>query len=540
MASSRSGLPPVGGGTLASVLGDGTTGSGSAVPAVEAARFLAQATFGPTRADIALVQERGIAGWIQDQMSLPASSHLARYRLTSPLDSTRQDPRMEAWWWTALNAPDQLRQRVAFALSEIFVVSDLGAGLGARGAAMASYYDVLVQGAFGTFRSLLERVTLHPVMGVWLSLAGSRKADVAKGTHPDENYARELMQLFTIGTARLNPDGTPVLRGRAPVPTYTQDDVAGAARALTGWVLASKDTWTSPMVAAASRHDTGRKGIVGGVVIPAGGTPASDLAVLLDTLCAHPNTAPFIARLLIQRLVTSNPTPGYVARVAAVFGDDGSGARGNLGAVVTAILTDDEARNGAQSVGPAFGKVREPLLRVTHLWRAFSGEGSGGQVDFPHPEVPLGQAPLRAGSVFGFFSPQYAPSSLAHAGLVAPELQLANEASLPTTDDFLMRALARTAVVPTVVNRVLGLAGGQDLSSGGEHNVSIDITYEEALSNDVAALVDELDLVLMGGALDATFRDQLERYLLTVPAGKARVTEAVAVLITSPQYLVQR
>ncbi|HVU71731.1 MAG TPA: DUF1800 domain-containing protein [Mycobacteriales bacterium] len=536
MAVGRSSLPPILGGSTGAVL----SGVGSApVSAVEAARLLAQATFGPTRTDIALVQRLGIAGWIDQQMKASATSHTTRYLQNSPADANQQTLRMEAWWWTALNAQDQLRQRVAFALSEIFVVSDLGAGLSDKATGMTTYYDLLVRGAFGSFRTLLEQVTLHPVMGSWLSLAGSCKADPAKGTHPDENYARELMQLFTVGTVLLNPDGTPVRRAGKEVPTYTQDQVSATARALTGWVPSSSGPWNEPMVANAAHHDTGTKRIIGGHLIPAGGSPGSDLAAVLDTLFAHPNVGPYICSLLIQRLVTSNPTPGYVGRVAAVFADDGTGVRGNLGAVVAAILLDDEARNGPSTVG-GFGKVREPLLRITHLWRAFSGEGVGGRADFPHPEVVLGQAPLRAGSVFGFFSPQYAPTALARAGLVAPELQLADDASLPTVDDFVMRAIAKTAVVPTVVNKVLGLAGGQDLSTGGEHNVCIDISYESALSKNVTDLVDELSTVLMAGSLDATFRQQLEAYLATVPAGATRVTEAIAVLVTSPQYLVQR
>jgi uncharacterized protein (DUF1800 family) len=497
-------------------------GGAPAPTRVEASRFLAQATFGPSAQAIDELCQLGYDDWLSTQLALPATSHVARFQRTAPGKNDQQRWRQEAWWWSAITAPDQLRQRVAFALSEILVVSDLGPGLGGAALGLAHYYDVLVNGAFGSFRQLLHDVTVHPVMGQWLSLAGSTKANPAKGTHPDENFARELMQLFTIGD----------------VGAYTQAQVEDTARALTGWVhdWSTGNPWTTPMVASPARHDTGAKVIVGGARIAAGGTVQSDLDAEHEAVVDHPSTASFVTRLLIQRLVTSNPTSGYVARAAAVF----SATPGDLTATVSAILTDDEARHGIEQLGTAFGKVREPLLRVTHLWRALGGQGTGGRYDFPAPEVPLAQAALRAPSVFGFFSPGYTAPALSQLGLVAPELQLANDVSLPTADDFFFAALTHRTSVPAPVGQAVGLAGGQDQTGYGQHNVSVDLTALTILARDPSALLDELDVVLLAGALPGDLKQRLATYLATVPDATNRAAEAVYLVMASPAYLVQR
>jgi uncharacterized protein (DUF1800 family) len=296
-----------------------------------------------------------------------------------PLNNYRQD----AWFRNAMHGPDQLRQRVAFALSEIMVVSQNGALLRAP-FATASYYDMLATNAFGNFRQLMQDVTLHPAMGVYLSMLGNRKPDAARNIRPDENYARELMQLFTIGLYQLDDDGQPLHDANGDrIPSYEQADVEAFAHVFTGWTYAGATSFTTakrttanqivPMQAYPAEHAPGEKRLLdypGATkpILPAGQTPEQDLADALDNLFDHPNVGPFIAKQLIRKLVTSNPTRNYVYRVAKVFDNDGTGTRGNLAAVVRAILFDSEARN--PPANDRLGKVKEPVIKLTQLWRA--------------------------------------------------------------------------------------------------------------------------------------------------------------------------
>ena len=532
----------------------------------DAARFLTQATFGPTLSEIAYLRQVGYAAWLGEQFAMPASYQ------TPYLDAAAPDPgpftRMEAWFRHALGGQDpfvpaivhrdQLRQRVAFALSEIFVVSDRNDALYQQPYGMAGYYDVLVRNSFGNYRQLLEEVTLHPAMGLYLSMMGNMKPDPVRNVRPDENYAREVLQLFSIGLVRLNPDGTPMrdAMGRT-IPTYDQFTVKGFAHVFTGWNFAdcpyyegcwfndyTAPSWRVPMVAYPAHHDTaGSKQLLDypGVALPAGvlgpgGTAPGNLDAALDNIFRHPNVGPFIARQLIQRLVTSNPRPEYVARVAARFDDNGAGVRGDLRAVIQAILFDTEARlpslpgsGRVREPHPRFGKVREPLLRLTHLWRALDAGANNGRTTEWAPEEYLGQAPLRAPSVFNFFSPSYQPVGEPTAlGLFAPELQLATGFQLPITSD---------AYGDNVFRWYVGSP------QGTVRSIRVDLGRDAPLAANPAALLDRYDLLFMSGQMSSRMRQLLLAHLQGVPntnGGRDRVQEALYLIVNSPEYTVQK
>jgi hypothetical protein len=366
----------------------------------EAVRFLTQASFGVNSNDIAAVQALGYAGWISNQFTLPATHALPvvlSHPYSDPTDLYQSPDWFNAWWQNSITAPDQLRQRVAFALSEIFVVSENGT-LQNHADALSSYYDTLVDNTFGNFRNILENVTLHPSMGLYLGMLGNNAGSEITGLHADENYAREVQQLFSIGLNRLWPDGSLVLNSQDNlVPTYNQNEIMGFASVFTGWNYYQTNqangrlpsNWsppyngTNPMVLVPSHHELGSKLILDNVMLPpAYGNQtvpsttndaycSQDLEKALDSIFNNQNVGPFICRELIQRLVTSNPSRDYVYRVAQVFDDDGTGVRGNMQAVIQAILLDYEARSPDMIPQPTYGKEREPLLRVTELARAF-------------------------------------------------------------------------------------------------------------------------------------------------------------------------
>ena len=388
-----------------------------------AARFLNQAAFGAAPADMSAVESGGYAAWITSQMSLPATHTLPLVLARAALqdaNSLTSSMFQDAWWNASINGPDQLRQRVAFALSEIMVVSDQNGSIANAANGLGSYYDTLEDNAFGNFRTLLEAVTLHPVMGWWLNMEGNAKGNLATGYHPNENYAREVMQLFTIGLNRLWPDGTTVLNSLGnPVPTYNQNTITGGfARVFTGWswnqpLQASGQLptsfypatdWVDPMVMVKNYHELGTKTLLDNVVLPSAvgysptasavaGSQADTTTAAYDSYCLgnlekgldnifyHPNVGPFICRQLIQRLVESNPSPAYLDRVVEIFNDDGTSAhvRGNMAAVVSAILLDGEARNPAiAQANAAAGKQREPLLRIVAPARTFLSSSNTG------------------------------------------------------------------------------------------------------------------------------------------------------------------
>ncbi len=484
--------------------------------AAQASRFLAQATFGPRRDEIDALVRGGndFAAWIDDQMQKTPTLH-------RPLAQTLGgNKRMNAWWSAVVDHDDQLRQRMAWALSQILVISDFPTILRNHQDAVLDYYDLLARQAFGSYRDLLEDVTLSLPMGIYLSMKDSRKYDPATGAHPDENYAREVMQLFTIGLWQLDESGRRILKNGQPIPTYGQQDVEALARIFSGW--SSADSWSygndfsRPMKAYPQYHDDGEK-IFLGERFPAGQTPEEDLRQALDILFNHPNTGPFISRQLIQRFVTSNPSPDYVRRVAAVFADNGRGERGDLGAVVRAILLDDEARH-LHRPDEAFGKLREPLLRVTHLWRNHHGKVKAGS--FWKPEKDFLQAPLRSPTVFNFYPPDFSPvGELRDRNLVAPEF-----------------AITTTTSITTTTNKLYSM-----IYERWDAESSLDLGELETIATDADALIDWLDLVYCAGGMSDALRETIAS-ALSDNAGtpRQRARDALYLVIGSAEYAVAR
>jgi len=514
----------------------GSGGGGAKLGEAEAARLLTQASFGPTQADIDRVARLSAKAWLDEQLRASATHHLPLCRSLKSGDTVDRNARTDAWWQIALTAPDQLRQRVAFALSEILVVSDTSDALSSQ-EGLCWYYDLLVDGAFGNFRDLLEDVTLSPEMGRYLSMLGNARPDAATDRRADENFAREVMQLFTIGLVQLNADGSPKLDARGvALPSYTQADIEGLARAFTGWSWGGASSfssgpanWLAPMKGFDDAHDRDAKTIVGNTAIAASGSAVQDLARGLDTLFEHANVGPFIGRQLIQKLVTSNPSLAYVERVAQAFADNGRGQRGDLAAVVRAVLLDSEAR-GAPT--PHFGKAREPLLRQAHLWRALDAVPAtgSGRYSYRSAQGELLQSPLSSPSVFNFYSPFYSPAGeVRSAQLVLPELQLANESSI---------TLAQNRLYQSLYGDYRGRSGVSDSA------ILVDYAALLPLAADPSLLLDELDLLLLSGQMPADMRSALLAYLRGIDAskdgGRARVQEAAYLILASPQYSIQR
>jgi len=507
---------------------------------VEASRFLAQATFGPSLAAIdALVAGGSIDAWITDQMALPMSATEPYVRANG--NGSLRPPRHHIWWSNAVHGDDQLRQRVAFALSEIFVVSDDDYEIRNAQYGLSGYYDMLAEEAFGSFRTLLERVTLHPIMGIFLSMLRNEKADPERNIRPDENYAREVLQLFSIGLYELTSDGR--VRTDAsgdPIPTYDQETVEQFAKVFTGWDLADSTSWTTaiikfdkerPMVPVEAYHDTSAKTLLS-TALPAGQSARTDMEAALDDIVAHPNVGPFIARALIQRLVTSNPKHGYVGRVAAVFDDNGAGERGDLGAVVRAVLVDSQARSGHRTLPATFGKVKEPAIRLLQVWRAFDAQPGTGGIHRPKASAligldsVIGQGPLRSPSVFNFFRPDHPLEP--GAELVAPETQILSEIGVASMNNLLhVQIYSNNSRVP-----------------GPDNITQLDIEAEVARAGDAAALVDHLDLLLASGSLPDEFRASIIRHVESIPTDAdglvTRTLDAIFCVVGSPFHLVQK
>ncbi len=504
----------------------------------DAARFLTQATFGPTKETISQLVTQGFDAWLDDQFNAPMSSHhdgVIDYYAANPLAATNGNPVFNTWWKTGLAAPDQLRQRVAFALSEIMVVSQDSSDLNNEPWGLASYYDVLVTNAFGNFRQLLEAVTLHPVMGVYLDMVRNDKPDPATGRNPNENFAREVLQLFSIGVQKKHPDGSLKLSSQGlPIPTYDQNAVVGYAHTFTGWAYYSTNQnftarrdLTNQMTHVASHHDTvNEKLLLDNVVLPAGQTGEQDLQDALDVIFNHPNTGPFICRQLIQRLVTANPSPGYLYRVTSAFDDNGTGVRGDLGAVVRTILTDYESRTTTTLNHQGSGNLREPLLRTTAVMRAFYGSSVSTNYALNNTDNQLAQTPLRAATVFNFFEPDFIyPGEIALAGLYAPEFQITSET--------------------TVIQYMNFQRDGVYRNNGYKGELKLDLTYEQGLATNPTALVDHLNQLLLAGNMSGALRSYLITQVAALPGGTAaelleRARTAVHLIITSAEFCVQR
>jgi uncharacterized protein (DUF1800 family) len=431
---------------------------------------------------------------------------------------------MQGWWTLAITAPDQVRQKVAFALSEILVASFDHPALGDEGVALAAYYDTLEHDALGNYRSVLQDVTLSPTMGVYLDMLGNDVADPNSGSHPNENYARELMQLFSIGLYQLNIDGSLTLdAGGSPIPTYDQNAVTGLAAVLTGWTFAGSTDfynptadYRQPMVNFSDHHTPEAKTILNGVVIPAGQAAQQDLQQALDAIFNHPNVGRFIGRELIQRMVMSNPSPGYLYRVSSAFENNGQGVRGDMKAVLKAILLDYDAR-GANKTGQGAGKLKEPALRLTSLYRALHNTPAGGTYSFWLADE-FGQEPLHSPTVFNFFSPDYvAPGAIAAAGLTSPEFQITTE----------------TTVVEQA-NTIYAALFWQD--------IPLDVSQEESIAADPAALVDHFNYVLMNGDMSSAMRSVLINTLNNLPPDdpEERVLSALWLILNSPEYAIEK
>ncbi|MEX1048102.1 MAG: DUF1800 family protein [Akkermansiaceae bacterium] len=587
-------------------------------------RFLTQSTFGPTPQDVQalrdLVASHGgdriaaFSAWIDAEFSTASPSleaytraandqELALYSDPSkpyynPNRLINQTNRRCGWWLFARHAPDALRQRVAFALSEIFVISDDNTAIQVRAYGTAHYYDMLKTGAFGSYRQLLEGVSLHPIMGHYLSHLKNQKAILDINgipiTSPDENYAREIMQLFSIGLVQLHPDGLLKLGANGlPIATYSQDGIAEMSRVFTGLAFSKRNnpsasdtvvdntsffasggiryyeaSWTHPMKMFATYHDTGAKSVLG-LEIAAGQTGEQDLAAAFNHLAAHPNTAPFICRRLIQRLVTANPSRGYLYRVSSAF----TSSNGNLGSVIRAILLDPEARSlQLADASAGAGKVREPLLRYTAFLRAFDaksqlllsdlsayGYPASELAKFPEgitlmrvgsTDASLGQTPQSAPSVFNWFLPDYAPAGkLSANGLLSPELQIANENSTFTSTNYIYTLIysgtglngvplvnqleAPTPYTSSSDNLIIPYAtklealylGVVDTNGDGSFTNLDTTTFNNttAITSACEAVLDYVDLMLCGGALKARYGDTPGKPRAIILSGAASV-----------------
>jgi uncharacterized protein (DUF1800 family) len=542
----------------------------------EAVRFLLQSQFSASDVEIAEVQRLGYATWLDQQFRAPLGQTGWDWLNARGYGAIANDTRYfdhfypgdYMIWNQLMTAPDAVRKRMALALSEYFVVSLTGLDVAWRSHLMAHYWDTLVAHAFGNFRDLLEAVTLHPAMGHYLNTKGNQKENPATGRVPDENYAREVMQLFTIGLYQLNPDGSEALNAAGKrVETYVQSDVSQLARVFTGYDFDQRKNVVTPfdpegkrkvgnteftrlpMRFTADRHSELPAEFLGVRVAPNTGG-AKVLKIALDTLFEHPNVGPFFGRQMIQRLVTSQPSPAYVARVAAAFADNGAGVRGDLRAVFAAVLLDDEARGPAGLQAGSFGRLREPMLRLVQWGRTFgatSALGSWKVGDLSNPATQLGQSPLRSPSVFNFFRPGYVPpaTQMAASGASAPEFQIVTESSVAGYLNYMQNVIRNGIYVndPDLPNNV---NGSKNPKNG--FDIKASYTAELALATDARALVARVNLLLCAGQLPAKLQAQMVEALNATPLNSTstldkrldRVAAAVLLAMAAPQYLVQK
>jgi len=514
----------------------------------DASRFAAQATFGLSFNEIDALARQGKEDWVNSQFAVPVSDHgsivadLVRRRDAGEFAQFEQDIeylilfRRLAWWHRTATARDVLRQRVAFALSEIFVVSDTVDDLIINPFALSDYYDTLLAHAFGNYRDLLHDVSLHPAMGIYLSHVNNRRSDPANNIFPDENYAREVMQLFSIGLFELNIDGSLRLdSGGTPIPTYSNVEIREFAKIFTGLSFGGSNAFfgnpipefLSAMQMFDAEHEPGVKNLLNGTVVPAGQTGLQDLDAAIDNLFNHPNVGPFIGKQLIQRLVTSNPSPAYVERVARAFNGDNSGVRGDMQAVVRAVLLDPEAA-AAPAALAEFGKLREPVVRYASILRQFGVTSSDGFIaNTGYFLQELGkQHPLSAPSVFNFFLPAHSPAGeIATAGLVAPEFQITTSNSIvgfSNLIDFIVLA--------------------DFVTDSPEPFAAVSLNYDDYIdmAGDVDALVDRLEIVLTAGTLDSATRQAIEAVLVNIDDLNLRARIAIYMFLISSDYAVRQ
>jgi uncharacterized protein (DUF1800 family) len=489
---------------------------------VAAARFLDQATWGPTPASVAQLQQMGIQSWLAEQFALNTSDLPDQPILTSSgTTNTNLAPVQSAFFENAVTGNDQLRQGVAFALSEIWVIS---ATTGVNAAyAYSPYWRIFRDNAFGNYRDLIKAVTLNPGMGQYLNMANNNKGNPSKGTAANENYARELMQLFTLGLTQLNPDGSPVLdANNNPVPTYNQSEVTNMAKALTGWTFPTASGKTpqtnnpayyfGQMYAVEAQHDTTAKAIFGNINIPAGQTAEADLESVLDALMQQPTMAPFISTQLIQHLVTSNPSSAYVARVSSVFTNDGGGNTGDLKAVITAILTDPEARASDDpnaSASPNFGHMREPVLFMANILRGLNGTLGPSSAVY-NDATAMSQQLFYAPSVFSYFSPQ----SRTEHGLLGPEFQIYSTQTASERADIVNAAIYGSL----------------------DSNTKMNLTPFVQQAGSVNSLVDYVSYVFLHHAMSPQLQQAVAAAANAQSTATAKAQAALYIALTSGEY----
>jgi len=547
-------------------------GEGLDSKTMEASRFLTQATLGFENYHIDEILNSGIEGWIDNQMQLtqtkllPKTEEVYQIRLDSMAlqnefpDESEFRPRWwmfnYAWWDQMMRNEDLLRHRVAVALSEIFVISRKSE-LQNFGDGLADYYDMLAGHAFGNYKNLLKDVTLHPCMGEYLSHLNNPKSDPANNVHPDENYAREIMQLFSIGLYELNTDGSLKLNNGEFIPTYGQNNIREFAKIFTGLSVADwvtnpygndniyfgKSLWTSnvtiPMIMYENQHESGSKTLLKGRIVPAGQTGMQDIEDAIDNLFMHPNVGPFIGYRLIQRLVKSNPTPEYIARVSAVFNNNGNGVRGDLGATVKAILMDAEARACTPQNSVSSSKLKEPLMRYTHFARVadkYNPNNYLWNVNYNFANN-VSQDLFNSPSVFNFYLPDHSPNGeIAAADLVAPEFNIHNTITAPGYVNEVYRWTVSWG-------QLMGTWEGDWMN---ETRVYWDLANMMNLAKDPETFINELDKMFTHGSLSAHTRGEIKNALTQiVPATwydylEERVRLGVYLFLISPDYAIMR
>ncbi len=515
-------------------------GSGMSLDSAASSKFLSQATMGSGLEMIGQCQNMGISEWLDWQCGMTRQDFDSTFQMV--LDCVYVDPgngkiafpyfRM-AWWQNMLTGEDYLRDRIAFHLSQLFVVSDLS-DLGNFGEGLASYYDMLHRHALGNFRDLLYNVTFHPSMGLYLSHLNNPKADTSLNQHPDENYAREVMQLFSIGLIELLPNGISKknLYGNE-IPTYSNDEVIEFSKVFTGLgfdhpmaIFGSRRFYdfTKPMIMYEQWHEPGPKYLLYGDTIPDGQTGLEDIDDAIDNLFHHPNVGPFFCRRMIQYLVTSNPSPDYLLRVVQTFEDNGLGVRGDMKSVIRAILTDPEARDCSYLESPGAGKLTEPMLRYLQLLRAFdvfSSDSTFYSTGGLFQQLTF-QAPLGAPSVFNFFSPDYVPSGLPDGTFLrGPEFQILNSYT----------ALGNYNIINSVKenNQVL------------QHEtatIQLDLDDELILAQNPEALINRFDLLFTHGQLTQASKDIIVNAMNQLVSDEDKLEIALYLFMTSPEYVI--
>jgi uncharacterized protein (DUF1800 family) len=525
----------------------GSTSTATAIMGDDALRLADQAAFGPTPALVAQISQQGSA-WIDSQIQTPATGYPA-LTVVSPnpatgcpatlpagntcfRDNYSAFPIQRVFFQNALTGSDQLRQRVALAYSQIFVVSSVQI---APAYALREYEQMLLDDAFVNFRQVLQDVTLSPVMGAYLNMANNNKANPAKGISANENYAREVMQLFSIGVNQLNPDGSLVLQNGAPVPTYDQGTIEGFANLFTGWTYPTApgavakpnnpDYFIGAMIPVDANHDINPKVLLDGKTLPANQTTQADLQQGLDIVFNHSNVGPFIGKQLIQFLVTSNPSPAYVARVTAVFNDDGTGTRGDMAAVIKAILLDPEAR-GSTIANSNYGKLREPVVDVVTILRALNGSSDGVYPIFAASS--MGQPLFGPYTVFSFYPPTYPlPGS---STLLAPQFGILNTAT----------ALARLNFLNTLLYSANGIAPAANVP--GATGTQIDLSQYQANAGDSNLLVSQFNTNVlhhtMSAGESAAIVPAVNAVVATDTLNRARA--AAYLVLASPRYQITR